>query len=70
MEIQWQAKMYVGISMISTFPRTPVGTILRQHGTYMENLQCLHGNQFVSVSGRMMRALSPWLTDTSKLLSD
>lgn len=34
------------------------------------NLQCLHGNQFVSVSGRMMRALSPWLTDTSKLLSD
>ena len=25
-----------GISMISTFPRTPVGTILRQHGTYME----------------------------------
>ena len=36
MEIQWQAEMYVGISMISTFPRTPVGTILRQHGTYME----------------------------------
>lgn len=30
----------------------------------------LHGNQFVSVSGRTMRALSPWLTDTSKLLSD
>lgn len=61
--IQWQAKMYVGISMISTFPRTPVGTILRQHGTYMEIM-------FVSVSGRMMHALSPWLTDTSKLLSD
>ena len=36
MEIQWQAKMYVGISMISTFPRTLVGTILRRHGTYME----------------------------------
>lgn len=36
MEIQWQAKMYVGISMISAFPKTPVGTILRQHGTYME----------------------------------
>ena len=36
MEIQWQAKMHVGISMISTFPRTPVGATLRQHGTYME----------------------------------
>ena len=40
-----------------------VGTILRQHGTYMEIM-------FVSVSGRMMHAPSPWLTDTSKLLSD
>ena len=36
MEIQRQAKMYVGISMISKIPRTTVRTILRQHGTYME----------------------------------
>lgn len=70
MEIQWQAKMYVGISMISTFPKTPVGTILRQHGTYMEIYSAYMEISLVSVSGRMMRALSPWLTDTSKLLSD
>lgn len=59
MEIQWQAKMHVGISMISTFPRTPVGTILRQHGTYMEIYSAYMEIMFVSVSGRMMRALSP-----------
>ena len=70
MEIQWQAKIHVGISMISTFPRTPVGTILRQHGTYMESYSAYMEIMFASVSGHMMRALSPWLTDASKLLSD
>ena len=58
MEIQWQAKMHVGISMISTFPRTPVGTILRQHGTYMEFYSPYMEIMFASVSGRMIRALS------------
>lgn len=57
MEIQWQAKMYVGISMISTFPRTLVGTILRRHGTYMEIYSAyMEISLYQSVGARYVRS--------------
>ena len=57
MEIQWQTKMYVGISMISTFPRTLVGTILRRHGTYMEIYSAyMEISLYQSVGARCVRS--------------